>query len=145
MPLTIKGGSYISSKHEGNNNSNKLPRCKPTRFVTEDEAKIISNKVNARHEINNHTTQKEIIKDLEVNSYKGALLKEPDRKGDLVPMEERSILNDHVKYVMHGKSEAFQKLSIGSMNYRQNTDLYTRLNNEQMLRTSLNLVRVQKT
>ena len=44
-------------------------------------------------------------------------------------MEEWSIFSDHVKYVMHGESEAFQKLSIDSMNYRQNRDLYKRLNN----------------
>ena len=39
---------------------------------------------------------------------------------------------------MHGKSEVFQKLSINSMNYRQNRDLYKSLNNEQTIRTSLN-------
>ena len=39
-------------------------------------------------------------------------------------MEAWSILSDHVKYVTHGKSETFQKLSINSMNYRQNRDLY---------------------
>ena len=37
---------------------------------------------------NSHTFQKDIIKDLEINSYKYAMLKEPDRKRDLVPMEE---------------------------------------------------------
>ena len=53
-------------------------------------------------------------------------------------MEEWSILSDHVKYVIHGKSEVFQKLSINSMNYRQNRDLYNSLNNEQTIKTSLN-------
>ena len=107
-------------------------------FFTEDKAKTVSNKVNARHEINSHTTQKNLIKDLEVNSYKDAMLKDPDSKKNLVPMEEWSILSDHVKYVTHGESEAFQKLSIDSMNYRQNRDLYKRLNNEQVIKTSLN-------
>ena len=37
------------------------------------------------------------------------MLKEFNRKGDLVPMEEWSILSDHVKYVMHGESEVFSK------------------------------------
>ena len=107
MPLTIKGGSYISSKLEDNNNSSKVLKYKPANLVTEDKAKTISNKVNARHEINSHTIQKEIIEDVEVNSYKDAMIKEPDRKKDLVPMEEWSILSDHVKYVMHHESEAF--------------------------------------
>ena len=53
-------------------------------------------------------------------------------------MEEWSILSDHVRYVMHGKLEAFQKLSIDSMNYRQDRDLHKRLNNEQTIRTSIN-------
>ena len=39
---------------------------------------------------------------------------------------------------MHGKLEAYQKLSIDSMNYRQNRDLYKSLNNEQTIRTNLN-------
>ena len=137
MPLTIKGGHYISNKCE-NNKSSKFPKYKHTKFFTEDKAKIISNKVNARHEINSHTTQKEIIKDFEVDSYKVAMLKEPNWKKDLVPMEEWSILSDHVKYVTYGESEAFQKLSIDSMNYRQSRDLYKRLNNEQIIKTSLN-------
>ena len=66
------------------------------------------------------------------------MLKESHRKRDLVPMEEWSILSDHVKYVMHGESEACQKLSIDSLNYRQNRDLYRRLNNEVMLKSNLN-------
>ena len=122
MPLTIKGGPYISSNY-ANNKSKEFPKYKPTKLPTEDKAKIISNKVNAAHEINSHITQKEIIKGLEVNSYENVMLKEPNRKKDLVPMEEWSILSDHIKYVMHGESETFQKLSIDSMNYRQNRDL----------------------
>ena len=116
MPLTIKGGPYISSNY-ANNRSKEFPKYKPTIFSTEDKAKIISNKLSS------HTIQKEIIKGLEVNSYKDVMLKEPNRKKDLVPMEEWSILSDHVKYVTHGKSEAFQKLSIDSMNYRQKRSL----------------------
>ena len=110
LPLTIKGGFYISSKCEGNEKFNKSPKYKPTRFAMEDKAKTISNEANARHEIHNHTIQKN-IKDLEVNPYKDAMLKESDRKRDLVPMEEWSILSDHVKYVTHGESETFQKFA----------------------------------
>ena len=136
MPLTIKGGPYISNKC--GKKSSKFPKEEPTTFFTEDKAKIISDKVNARHEINGHTIQKEIIKDLEINSYKDAMLKEPNRKRDLVPMEEWSILSDHDKYVTHGESGAFRKLSIDSLNYRQNRDLYRRLNNEVLLKSNLN-------
>ena len=79
LPLTIKGGPYISSNY-ANNKPKEFPKYKPTKLSTEDKAKIISNKVNARHEINSHTIQKEIIKDLEVNSYKNVMLKDPNRK-----------------------------------------------------------------
>ena len=80
----------------------------------------------------------ETTKDMKVNSYKEANLKEHKINKDQVPMEEWSILSHHVKYVMHGKSEVFQKLSINSMNYRQNRDLYSSLNNEQTIKTSFN-------
>ena len=53
-------------------------------------------------------------------------------------MKNGLYLSDHVKYVTHGRSEAFQKLSIDSMNYRENRDLYKRLNNEQTIKTNLN-------
>ena len=123
MPLTIKGGPYSSSKCV-NNRPKQFLTYKPTKSATEDKVKVTSRRVNASNEINNHTTQKGIIKDLEINSYKDVMLREPGKKMDLAPMEEWSILSDHVKYVTHGKSEAFQKLSIDSMNYRQNRDLY---------------------
>ena len=121
MPLTIKGGPCSSSKCVNNSTE-----C--TKSSTEDKVKITSNRVNASNEISNHTTQKEIIKDLEINSYKEIMLNEPNKNKDQTPMEEWSILSDHGKYVMHGKSEVFQKLNINSMNYRQNRDLYQSLN-----------------
>ena len=87
LPLTIKGGPYSSSKCI-NNKSKEFPTCKPTKSSTEDKAKVTSSRVNASNEINNHTTLKEIIKDLEINSYKDVMLREPDKKKDLTPMEE---------------------------------------------------------
>ena len=94
MPLKIKGCSYIrnskdknsskshieSSKYESSKYS-KIPKLKPTKILTEDQAKIICNKVNARQKIDSHTIQKEMISKLEVNSYKNAMLKGSNRKG----------------------------------------------------------------
>ena len=48
-----------------------------------------------------------MTKDLIINPYKRVILKEPTKTKDQVPMEEWSILSDHVKYVTHGKSETF--------------------------------------
>ena len=39
---------------------------------------------------------------------------------------------------MHDKSEAFHKLNINSMNYRQHRDLYKSLNKEQSIKVNLN-------
>ena len=108
MPLTIKGGPYSSNKID---ESREFPACKPTKSFTEDETKTISSKGNSSNKINNHTTQKEIMKDLEINSYRDVMLKEPDKERGLEPMKERSILSDHVRYVTHIKSEASKSLA----------------------------------
>ena len=94
MPLKIKGGSYTESSKDNISKYSKTPKFKPTKILTEDQAKIICNKVNTEHKIDSHTIQKEMISNLEVNSYKNAMLKESDKKRDLVPMEEQSILSD---------------------------------------------------
>ena len=152
LPLKIKDGSYIrnnkdgnsskshieSSKCENSKSNSKIPKLKPTKILTEDQAKIICNEVNARQKIGSHTNKKEMISNLEVNSYKDAMLKESNRKRAPVTMGEWSILSDHVKYVTHDGSEAFQQLNINLMNYRQNRNLYKRLNSEEVLKTSLN-------
>ena len=39
---------------------------------------------------------------------------------------------------MHDESEAFQKLSIDSLNYQQNKDLYKELKEKEMLDASVN-------
>ena len=117
MPLAIKGGPCISNSSKHANSSNK------------DIVKITFSKANDGIKMNKKYSPNEVTKDLEVNSYKEAIL---NKNKDQVPMEEWSILSDHVKYVTHSKSEVFQKLSINSMNSRQNRDLYKSLNNEQI-------------
>ena len=97
----------------------KIPKLKPTKILTGDQAEFICNKVNAREKIVSKNIQKEMISNPDVNSYKNEMLKESDKKRDPVPMEEWSILSDHVKYVMHDESDVFHKLNIDLMNYRQ--------------------------
>ena len=88
--------------------------------------------MNKNYSCNERTT------DLMINSYKSVILKEPIKNKNQVLMEDWSILSDHVKYVSHGKSDTFQRLSINSMHYRQNRDLYKSLNTDQTIKTSLN-------
>ena len=97
--------------------------------------------MNARQEINSKTIQRVINSNSDINEYKNAVLKESEKNKDPATMGEWSILNDHVRYVTHGGSEAFHKLNIDLINYRQNKDLYKKLNSERMLKTSVNFGR----
>ena len=126
MPLAIQGGPCISnnSKHVSSSGENTV--------------KITSNRTNNGIEMNRNYSPDEVTKDLVKNPYKEAILKESTKTKDQVPMKEWSILSGHVKYVTHGKSETFQKLSINSMNYRENKDLYRSLNNKQTIKANLN-------
>ena len=74
LPLKIKGGSYIESSKDKNSKCNKIPKLKPTKILTEDQAEFICNKVNARQKIDSQTIQKEMISNPDVNSYKSAML-----------------------------------------------------------------------
>ena len=144
--LPLKGGPHSSSKQVKNNSTecskpsteDKKSSTEDKKSSTVDEVKTTSDRVNIGIEISNHPNPKEKTKDLEINTYKEVMLNEPNKNKDQTPMEEWSILSDHVKYVMHDKSEAFHKLSIDSMNYRQNKDLYKSLNNEQSIKANQN-------
>ena len=126
MPLSIKGGLCINhnSKHVNPSGENTV--------------KFTSKEANNGIEMNKNYSPDRLTTDFIINPYKRVILKEPTKTKDQVPMEAWSIFSDHVKYVTHGKSENFQKLSINSMNYRQNRDLYRSLNNEQTINTNLN-------
>ena len=112
MSLAIKGGPCISNSSKYINPSH------------EDTVRITFSKANDGIEMNKKYSSNETTKDLKVNSYKEAILKEPNKNKGQVPMEEWSILSDHAKHVTHGKSETLQKLSINSLIHRQNRDLY---------------------
>ena len=155
MPLSIKGGPCIShnSKHVNPSGKNTIKFTHKRandgieidrKYSSETISGIEKNKIHSPEtnngiEMNKNYRRDEIITDLMVNPYKRVILKEPINNKDQVPMEDWSILSDHVKYVTHGKSDTFQKLSINSMDYRQNRDLYESLNNDQTIKTSLNI------
>ena len=132
MPLIVKGGPL---------NSSKDTNPKQVKFLTEDQAEFICNKVNAGQKVNSKSIQQEIDSNSDINAYKNAMLKESEKNRDPTPIEEWPILSDHVRYVIHGESEAFHKLNIDLMNYRQNKDLYRELNSEKMFKTSVNFGR----
>ena len=132
MPLSIKGSPCIS--HNGKhvdpsgtttvnftskkaNDGIKMNRnYSPEATNGIEKNKIYSPETNDGIEINKNDSPDRLTKDFIINPYKRVILKEPTKTKDQVPMEEWSILSDHFKYVTHGKSETFQKLSINSMN-----------------------------
>ena len=140
MPLSIKGGPCIScnSKHVNPSVENTVKFTHKRANDGIEKNKIYSPETNNGIEMYKNHSPVEMTKDLMINPYKRVILKGPTKTKDQVPMEAWSTLSDHVKYVTHGKSETFQKLSINSMNYRQNRDLYRSLNNEQTIKTNLN-------
>ena len=71
MPLAIKGGLYISNSSKHINPSSD-----------EDIVKITFSKANNGIEMNKKYSSKETTKDLEVNSYKEAIMKEPNKNKD---------------------------------------------------------------
>ena len=46
--LKIKGGSYTESSKDKISKYNEIPKLKPTKILTEDQAKFVCSKVNAR-------------------------------------------------------------------------------------------------
>ena len=154
LPLSIKGGPYISHNnkhvnpsgektakftHKRANNGIEIDRYYSYEAINGIEKnKIHSPETNNGIEMNKNYSHNEMTTDLMINPHKRVILKEPIKTKDQVPMEDWSILSDHVKYVTHGKSDTFQKLSINFMHYRQNRNLYKSLNNDQTIKTNLN-------
>ena len=76
MPLAIKGGPCLNNGSKHINPSGK------------ETVKITFSKVNNGIEMNKKYSPNETTNDLEINSYKEAILKEPTKNKDKVPMEE---------------------------------------------------------
>ena len=79
------------------------------------------------------------------NAYQKTLItglenkvEQSDQKKSPAQKKEWSILSDHVKYVMSDGSETFNNLSIDQLNYRQDIDLYRKLQEKELLNTDVN-------
>ena len=131
-----KGGTFKVAK--GNN---------PNDFLTKEQGEFVYKRVNARKSIKTNKIKQEIaqtklLEDPELdNTYQKAILAEVSKKRDPAQIEEWSILSHHVKYITHDESEAFHKLNIDSLNYRQNKDLYKELKEKELLDASINFGR----
>ena len=121
-----------------------VKRNNPNDFLTKEQDKFVYKRVNAgkgisTYKIKQEIAQTKLVEDPELdNTYQKAILVEVSKKRDSAQIEEWSILSDHVKYIMHDESEAFHKLNIDSLNYRQNKDLYKELKEKELLDASAN-------
>ena len=113
-------------------------------YLTEDQAKFVYKKVNAGKNINNETIKQEMEQEMLVkteienssdNIYQKAILNEVSKKEKVsAQMEDWSILSDHVKYVRHDDgSGTFHKLTVNTLNYHKNKDLYQELKGKEIL------------
>ena len=134
MPIADKkGGTFKVAK---TNN--------PNDFLCKEQAEFVYKKVNTKAGINfnmikQEMAQSKLITEHELdNTYKKAILAEVSKEKEPAQIEEWSILSDLVKYIMHDESEAFHRLNIDTLNYRQNKDLYKELKEKELLDTCVN-------
>ena len=137
LPNTSKKGETFKVVKINNSND----------FLTKEQAKFVYKRVKTGKSINTNKIKQEmaqtkLVEDPELDStYQKEILAEVSKKRNLAQIEEWSILSDHVKYITHDESEAFQKLNIDSLNYRQNKDLYKELKEKELLDASVNFGR----
>ena len=83
--------------------------------------------------------QTKLLEEQELNNtYQKAILAEVSKEKESAQIEEWSILSENVKYITHDEYEAFHKLIIDTLNYRQNKDLYKELKEKELLDASVN-------
>ena len=114
------------------------------KVLTTKQADFVSKELNTSEDI--MSIKKIVMQDKSVNTeldntYQKALLTENEKKKSPTQMKEWSILSDHVKYVMSDGSEIFHKLNIDQMNYRQERDLYKKLQEKELVSADMNFGR----
>ena len=134
MPIVDnKGGTYKVVKRNNPNDS-----------LSKDQVEFVYKRVNAKTGVNTNMIKQEmaetkLLKEQELNNaYQKAILAEVSKEKESDQIEEWSILSDHVTYITHDESEAFHKLNIDTLNYRQNKDLYKELKEKELLDGSVN-------
>ena len=115
MPIAVnKGGTCKVAKIKNQED-----------FLSKEQVEFVYKSINAKMGVNTNMIKQEmaqtkLLEEQELNNtYQKAILAEVSKEKESVQIEEWSILSDHVKYVTHDESEAFHKLNIDTLNYRQ--------------------------
>ena len=113
------------------------------KVLTTKQGDFVNKELNASKGI--MSVKKIVMQDKSVNTeldnaYQKALLTETenDKKKNPAQMKEWSILSDHVKYITSDGSEIFDNLNIDQMNYRQERDMYTELQEKELVSADVN-------
>ena len=105
---------------------------------------FVYKRVNAKTGVNTKMIKQEmaqtkLLEEQELNNtYQKAISAEVSKEKESTQIEELSKLSDHVKYITRDESEAFHKLNIDTLNYRQNKDLYKELKEKELLDANVN-------
>ena len=117
---------------------------RPNNALSKEQVEFVYKKVNAKmpiktNMIKHEMAQEKLLKEQELdNTYQKAILAEVSKEKESTHIEDWSILSHHVKYIMHDESEAFHKLNINTLNYRQNKDLYKELKEKELIDANVN-------
>ena len=106
---------------------------KHDQFLTEKQSKQLYKKINPKKGVSIKVTEPSEIE----NTYQKGIVADSDQKKIPKPMEARSVLSDHVKYVQHDDSDILHNLTFGSLNYHLNEDIYKELKEQEMLKTNI--------
>ena len=71
------------------------------------------------------------------NTYQKGIIADINQNKGTKPMESWSIPSDDVKYVKHDESDKLCNVNFDSLNYHVNEDIYKKLKEQEMLKTSI--------
>ena len=120
---------------------------RPNNALSKEQEEFVYKRVNAKIPINTNTkmikqemAQPKLSEEQELNNtyQKGHFSQSVCKEKESVYIEDWSILSDHVKYITHDESEAFHKLNIDTLFYRQKKELYKELKEKELLDASVN-------
>ena len=148
MERTMTWIKHVEDKNEAtiflsNHKRGGISQVKHDKILTAKQAEFVNKELSTSNGI---MSVKKIVtpnrsEEIELdNAYQKALIKgienkveHNNKKKSPAQMKEWSILSDHVKYITSDGSETFHNLNVDQMNYRQEIDLYRKLQEKELL------------
>ena len=102
-------------------------------FLTEKQTKHLYKEINPAKGLSIKVKEPSEVE----NTYQKGIVLDKNKKKNPKQMEAWSILSDHVKYVQHDESDTLHNLNFDPLNYCLNGDLYTEIQEKEMLKASI--------